>query len=46
MQGLVKGIEPYGTNVKERAENFLRAHGVTDEMMDRIRSILLEEKED
>ncbi|MBE6614742.1 MAG: tyrosine-protein phosphatase [Ruminococcaceae bacterium] len=46
MQGLVQGIKPYGTNVKEQAENFLRAHGVTDEMMERIRTILLEEKED
>ena len=46
MQGLVKGIAPYGANVKERAENFLRAHGVTDGMMDKIRTILLEEKED
>ena len=42
MQGLVKGIDPYGSNVKERAEGFLRAHGVTDEIMDRIRSIFLE----
>ena len=28
--------------IKEQAENFLRAHGVTDEMMDRIRAVLLE----
>ena len=43
MQGLVQGIEPYGSHVKERAEGFLRAHGVTDEVMDKIRRILLED---
>ena len=42
MQGLVQGIAPYGKTIKEQAENFLRAHGVTDEMMDRIRAVLLE----
>lgn len=43
MQGLVQGIASYGDNVKTQAEGFLRAHGVTDEMMDKIRSILLED---
>ena len=45
MADMVKALEPYGADVKERAEGFLRAHGVTDEVMNRIRSILLEEKE-
>ena len=42
MQGLLKGLEPYGENINQRAENFLHTQGVTDEMMEKIRAILLE----
>ena len=41
----LKGLHAYGDNVQDAAIGFLRACGVTDEEMDRLREIFLEKKE-